>query len=215
MSLHADVEDFPLTLALDLRHPFAYLALGPTRALAQRLGIALNCLPFAAQPLNAPSEPGPDDDRGVLHRRHRAHAIAREIAVYADAQGLVVREPYRSPDPTLAHAAWLWVRDSRLSELDAFLDALFAGYWSVALDLEDLDAMSALVADADAAPDDFQKWWSTGEGRAALEAGEDALRAAGVSQVPASLVEDEVFFGRQHLPMIEWILDGRSGPVPI
>ena len=41
------------------------------------------------------------------------------------------------------------------------------------------------------------------------------LRSAGLFQVPAYVVEDEVFYGRQHLPMIGWILDGRSGPVPI
>ena len=28
-------------------------------------------------------------------------------------------------------------------------------------------------------------------------------------------VGDEIFIGRQHLPMIGWILDGRVGPGPI
>jgi hypothetical protein len=41
------------------------------------------------------------------------------------------------------------------------------------------------------------------------------LRDRGVSGVPCYLVEDEVFLGRQHLPMIRWILGGRRGPGPI
>jgi 2-hydroxychromene-2-carboxylate isomerase len=38
---------------------------------------------------------------------------------------------------------------------------------------------------------------------------------SGWFQAPGFVVEDEVFYGRQHLPMIRWILEGRSGPVPI
>jgi 2-hydroxychromene-2-carboxylate isomerase len=41
------------------------------------------------------------------------------------------------------------------------------------------------------------------------------LQERGLFQVPAYLVEEEVFYGRQHLPMIRWILAGRSGPIPI
>ena len=33
-----------------------------------------------------------------------------------------------------------------------------------------------------------------------------ALREAGVQLTPAYLVGDELFVGRQHLPMIRWIL---------
>ncbi|MDX1384518.1 MAG: hypothetical protein R3190_12780, partial [Thermoanaerobaculia bacterium] len=44
---------------------------------------------------------------------------------------------------------------------------------------------------------------------------EGELRDAGVIRAPAFLVEDELFIGRAHLPMIRWLLTGRSGPVPI
>ena len=41
------------------------------------------------------------------------------------------------------------------------------------------------------------------------------LAEAGVGGVPAYLTCGEVFLGRQHLPMIRWLLEGEKGPVPI
>ena len=38
--------------------------------------------------------------------------------------------------------------------------------------------------------------------------------AAGVYGVPTYLVEDEMWFGREHLPRVAWILGGRQGPPP-
>ena len=37
---------------------------------------------------------------------------------------------------------------------------------------------------------------------------------AGVYGVPTYLVEDEMWFGREHLPRVAWILGGRKGPPP-
>ena len=68
----------PLRVLLDVSNPYSYLALGPTRALGEALGIEIDWLPLTTPPLKAPSKPCPDDDRGVRHRRARAQAMARE-----------------------------------------------------------------------------------------------------------------------------------------
>lgn len=214
MSFAADLDRAVLSVALDLRHPLAYLALGPARAFARQRGLVVNWLPLAAQPLHAPSEPGPDDDRGIRHRRHRAHAIGREIETYAGTQGLVLEQPYRAPSPEAAHAAWLWMRAEHPDELEPFLDALFRSYWAVELDPADARAVAEVVRASGGDPDAFQAW-QLRDGAAALDSVASELQSFGLFQVPAFVIDDEVFYGRQHLPMIEWILDGRSGPVPI
>jgi 2-hydroxychromene-2-carboxylate isomerase len=38
--------------------------------------------------------------------------------------------------------------------------------------------------------------------------------AAGIFGVPSYVVAGEVFFGREHLPMVRWLLTGRSGAAP-
>ena len=41
------------------------------------------------------------------------------------------------------------------------------------------------------------------------------LRGAGIFDVPAYVVEGEIYFGRQHLPMVRWMLTGKRGEPPI
>ena len=214
MSLTADLAAARLSVLLDLRHPLAYLALHPTLAFAEARALEVNWLPLTVPPLHAPSEPGPDEDRGVRHRRYRAQAIAREIAAYGEAQGITLRDPYRDGPVDTANLGWLYVRDRRPERLPAYLTRLFRGYWSEDLDANDLDAVTTLVDAVDADGASFQGF-ASGEGPAAAEALTGELSEAGLFQVPGYVIEDEVFFGRQHLPMIQWILDGRSGPVPI
>lgn len=210
----AAIDEHRLTVVLDVRHPFAYLGLGPAQQLAQQRGLEINWLPLAWQALRPPSEPSPEDDRGVLHKRSRAQAIAREIETYAAAQGLVLRDCYREPDPSLVHAAWLYARANEAQRLDDVMSRSFEAYWSCELDVEDASAVAGLLDGLGVSGDDYLAWVEPA-GRATLEALEGELRERGVPQVPCYWIDDEVFVGRQHLPFIEWILDGREGPGPI
>jgi 2-hydroxychromene-2-carboxylate isomerase len=214
VSVDADPDAARLTVALDVRHPLAYLALGPGIAFGRELGLAIDWLPFAAQPLRPPSKPAPDDDRSIHHRRHRANMIAREIAVYGAAQGLRIEEPYRDAPADALHLAWLWVRDRAPEALEPFLVEVFRRYWALELEAADLDAVAKGVEAAGHDGAGFLAWAGS-DGPAALERVADGLAGAGVSAVPSYLVGDELFLGRQHLPMIRWILAGRAGPVPI
>jgi len=203
-----------LRVLLDIRHPLAYLALHPAAAFARELGIAIDWLPLVVPPLHPPSAPGPADDRGVRHRRYRAQAIAREIETYAAVQGLVLRDLYRDPDPSAVNLGWLWIRERRPERLEAYLAQAFRSYWARELDPSSDTAVAALVEALGGDGSAFRSW-SAGDGEAAAAALAAELRERGLRAVPCYLVEDEVFVGRQHLPMIRWILEGRSGPVPI
>jgi 2-hydroxychromene-2-carboxylate isomerase len=204
----------PLTVALDVRDPLAFLALGPAIRFGQELGIAIDWLPFAAEPRRRPALPGDDDDRGVRHRRHRARMIAREIAVYAQAQGLVVREPYRSGSADALNLGWLWLRAHAAASLPDFLEEAFRRYWAIELDASDRNAVAELVAAQGGEGARFLAW-ADGEGPAVLATVASDLSAAGVRAVPTYLACDQLFLGRQHLPMIRWLLEGQTGPVPI
>ena len=203
-----------LNVLLDIRQPQAYLALHPAATLATECGVPIDFLPVVDSALKAPSEPAPDDDRGIRHRRYRAQAVAREIETYASSQGLVLREYYRDADPSIFNVAWLWVRQHEPARLLPFLTESFRRYWAVDLDPSSEDAVAALLESLDAAGPDFRAW-RQGEGRRAAGELADALRERGLQRAPTYLVEGEVFIGRQHLPMIRWILEGRPGRGPI
>ena len=210
----AGIDAARLTVLLDIRHPQAYLALAPAAALASELSLTINWLPLVVLPLKVPSEPSPGDDRGIRHRRHRSKAIAREIETYAGAQGLVLREYYRDPDPAAVNLGWLWTRNRHAEKLEGFMSEAFRAYWALELDPSCEVEVAALVDSVGADGRSFRSFCaSEGPGRSA--ALEHELRKRGLSGVPAYVVEDEVFLGRQHLPMIRWILEGRKGPGPI
>jgi 2-hydroxychromene-2-carboxylate isomerase len=202
-----------LSVLLDIRQPHAYLALHPAGELAAE-GVAVDWLPIAVTPLKPPPNAGPDDERSLRHRRNRADAVAREIETYAAAQGLVIRDYYRDPDPTPFHVAWLWVRDVRPERLFAFLSEAFRAYWSREFDPSEAAAVEALLKAADLNGAEFAVW-RDGDGATALDALATDLAERGLSRSPTYLLEDEVFVGRQHLPMIRWILAGRVGRGPI
>ena len=206
--------EVPLRVLLDVRHPLAYLALHPTLAFARARNLHVDWLPLAVPTLHPPSEAAPGDDRGIRHRRHRARALAREVRTYALSQGLSLREPYREAPADALNLAWLWLRDQHPERLADFLVRSFGDYWRLELDADSRPALARLLGTLGADADAFLDWCEpTGVARAAEVA--ESLRNQGLFQVPAFLVEDQVFYGRQHLPMIGWILEGRSGPVPI
>jgi hypothetical protein len=41
------------------------------------------------------------------------------------------------------------------------------------------------------------------------------LRTAGLVEAPAYVLGEEIFIGRAHLPMIEWLITGKAGPAPV
>jgi 2-hydroxychromene-2-carboxylate isomerase len=214
VTLSSAIEESRWSMLLDVRHPLAYLALHPAIALADELGIEINWLPLLAPPLNAPSQPCEGDDRGARHRRYRAQAIAREIEIYGAAQGLVLREYYRDGDASALDLGWLWLRERSPDRVASYLAEAFRAYWALELDPSSEEAVAALVGTSGGDVHEFRDWCGS-DGPAEARDLADDLRERGLYGVPCSLVEDEVFLGRQHLPMIRWILEGRGGPVPI
>ena len=139
--------------------------------------------------------------------------IAREIAVYAEALGLRIEEPYRDGSANAFNLAWLWVRSVAPGALEPFLEQAFGRYWALDLEIDSIDDVATVVERCGLESAAFREW-ARDETEAATSVSEQ-LAEVGVFQTPAYFVGDEVFFGRQHLPMIRWILEGRRGPVPI
>jgi len=202
------------TVLLDLRSPACHLALPPAIAFAREFGLTTRWLPITVPPLRPPSEPAPGDDRSLRHRRHRARALARELETYARAQGLTLREPYRNVDASAFRLGWLWLHEQDSRHLEAYLTEGFRDYWALAFDPASVPDVATRLARLGATTAGFEAWCH-GDGPERDRRVADEVRALGVPGAPAYLVEDEVFLGRQHLPMIRWILGGRRGPGPI
>jgi len=200
-----------IAVCIDFKNPDSYLAFEPTRALEARLGIAFDWRPLVLPALHRPPPARPQDDRGTRHRRARAEYLARDLARYAQSRGLALGDVHRALDTRLASWGLLFLRRAAPERASAYCSRVLELIWQESRDPSDLSTIRDLV---DAGGTAFCEYL---ERDAAGELAENAreLTEAGVWNVPAYLVDGDVFIGRQHLPMIEWLATGRTGEPPI
>jgi 2-hydroxychromene-2-carboxylate isomerase len=120
----------------------------------------------------------------------------------------------------------LWLKKQSDSLARRYIDLVFERYFNDTLDIEADTALQALVeeivgeigeeigeeigADLDGLADCFGA-----DALSAVTTLHAQLAEAGIFNVPGFVVEGEIYNGREHLPMIRWILTGRNGPGPI
>jgi 2-hydroxychromene-2-carboxylate isomerase len=189
-----------LTVVIDFRSPQAYLAVAPTCALADELGIAIEWRPLAAAPSKA-SAPVSGDDRGSRHRRFRADYLERDISRYAADRGLTIGGLDRRKDSTLASIGLLWVERQHPSVARAYLERVFERSGKGELEIQDERSIRALLTEIGAPVSGFEAFVK-GEGRDELARIQTELRDRGVFEVPTYILNDDLFLGRQHLPLL-------------
>ncbi len=185
-----------LRIYIDFKAPAAYLALKPTLAFLEEVGVAGEWRPFVTQQQPVPAE-APDEDRGATHRRVRALARQRTHLHYADVQGVTMHFPAGNfPGCTLALAAM-----TLLSEPVPFIEAAFASYWTLGEDLDDPAVVTRLLneVNANAALDSLDV-------DALPESWREVALEDGVVDVPAYVVGDQLFVGREHLPWLRTLV---------
>jgi 2-hydroxychromene-2-carboxylate isomerase len=116
-------------------------------------------------------------------------------------------------DSSLAGIALLWARQQGAEQFDRFIDTAYPAFWRRELDIEDVDVLQSTLLQAGLAVDGFRSFVA-GPGRVAHDELNRTAFDAGVFGVPTYLVDDEMWFGREHLPRIAWLLGGRKGPAP-
>jgi len=203
-----------LDVAIDFKSPQAYLAIEPTCALADELGIEIDWHPFIVSTARKPRRPSANDDRGARHRRMRAEYAERDLRRYAAARGLELGDLARSTDSTPSAIGLLWAKRKSATVARSYVERMFERHWRDALDIADSRAVSAVLDEVGAAVSGFEAF-AGGEGRTELERELAELAEAGVIDAPAYRLEDDVFHGREHLPMIRWLLSERTGEPPI
>lgn len=192
--------------AFDFTSASSMLALKPTLALAEEFGIEVDWLPFpsSVKPVPVRKE---NETVAERHARVRAEYAAKDIARYAKAQGLDMRVDAAAVDSTSARTACLWANRQGVGE--AFVRKAMAEFWAGRLDIEDRGALAAALGSVGA------PGFADFDDAHVLAEHEAALRERGVFTLPCYLVAGQMFVGREHLPMIRWVLGGSEGPGPL
>jgi 2-hydroxychromene-2-carboxylate isomerase len=202
-----------VTVYVDFKSPYAYLAKDLAYELERDFPVRLDWLPYV---LDIPSFLGSarlDESGRVIEEERNAHQWRRVKYSYMDCRrqarkrGLVVRGPQKIWDSTLASCGVLYAKRRREAVLRHYLDIVFARFWKRELDIEDASVIAAVLAEAGADTAGFAAY-------AAAEGPREVARICreaeekGVFGVPSFIVDGELFWGREHLADIRDMLAG-------
>ena len=212
--------EHPLAVYIDLKSPYAYLAIEPTRDMARKHGVAIDWRPFT---LDIPSYLGSAklDAKGKVEKSKRSPTQWKGVKYaymdarrYANLTGKTVRGTIKIWDSSLAGIAMLFAKAQGPEAFDRFIDTLYPPFWNRELDIETLEVREGVLQQAGLETNGFEAY-ASGEGRALHDEINERAFDAGIFGVPTYLVDDEAWFGREHLPRISWLLGGRQGQAPL
>ncbi len=184
-----------LTVYIDVKSPYAYLAVAPTRRLAAEFGLVPVWKSYTLEIpdfLGAVESRNPHQWRRVLYSYMDARRLANQV-------GLTVRGPQKIFDSSVAHIGMLRAQDHGLFE--GYIDRVFERFWKRELEIEDPAVIAAVLEEAGAPAGDFAEW-AEGEGRRRHDANQRAAEELGVFGVPSYLFRDELFWGGDRLGML-------------
>ncbi|MEL7032507.1 MAG: DsbA family protein [Pseudomonadota bacterium] len=191
-----------LTVFVDFKSPAAYLAMAPTRALADRYGVTIDWRPFRTIERDIPKL-GKEETVGESHRRVRAAALRQQAVKYASHQGIDLKFPAEPGSTNLALGLLAdWSGDPL-----PFVDAAFKAYWQDHANLDD-PAVLARILEELGRPHSIE----TGSVAAVLDQALARADEIGIVGAPGYVIRDQIFVGREHLPWIEELLI--QGAVP-
>ena len=195
-----------LTLYIDYKSPYAYLAKNPAYRLAVETGVDIDWLPYI---LDIPAYLGSakvDGEGRVLEQSRNPHQWRRVKYSYMDVRreanrvGLTIRGTQKIWDSSLAGIGLLWAK--RHNAFRAYNDEIFERFWKRDLDIENPVVLKDVLQRAGADVTGFEVWLA-GDGRQELKAVQEAAEARGVFGVPSFLFPDgDLYWGREHLPNV-------------
>ena len=195
-----------IRLAVDFKSALSWLSLGPTTALADELGVPLQLLPYRTE-VSALSQAVEEETVSERHARVRAEYYAADLKRYAELQHIELIADNRGVDSTMSLLGLMWANREGVGL--NYAQTVYSQFWLGLMDLDDSQTIHDTLASSGATAFDPAAM------REELDELRTSLEAEGVFNVPMYLVEGQTFQGREHLPMIRWLLSGEHEPVPI
>ena len=228
--------DAPLIIYIDLKSPYAYLSIEPTRKMLKDLGIEADWRPFV---LDIPSYLGSAKlGKGgkKVAKQDRTEEQWSDVKYayfdcrrYANLSDKTIRGTVKIWNTDLPAIGMLWLKKlSSLSEqssegslLERYIDEIYDSFWKREFDAEDVRSILNLLEQINAPIDGFLEY-AESDGAALNNLLQQSSFDAGIYGVPTYILpgesetdpQHEKFFGREHLPRIRWLLSGRQGKAP-
>jgi 2-hydroxychromene-2-carboxylate isomerase len=204
-----------VTVYIDYKSPYAFLAKDPVYELERDFAVRLDWLPYNLDLADFMGSARVDDGGRVIEENRTPHQWRRVRYSYMDCRrqarkrGLVLRATQKIWDSRIALCGMLFAKRQGGSALRRYQDQTFERFWRRDLDLEDPVVVAGVLAGAGADASGFADYLAE-EGPRQLERLCREAEAKGVFGVPSLIVNGELFWGREHSSDIRDLLAGHA-----
>jgi len=188
---------------VDYKSPYAFVAVRPTYALAERYGLTLEWLPYT---LRIGEYLGTVEERNA-HQWRRVKYSYMDARRLANEQGLTLKGPERVFEAYYSSAGMLFAKRHGLFE--QYHHTVFDRFWKRALDLDSRAAIAEVIGEIGGDAAAFEAY-AEAEGREEHRALIEEAEAMGVFGVPMYVLDGELFWGGDRLPMLTERLEARG-----
>lgn len=189
------MEAKPITLYFDYKSPFAYLAKDEAYQLEDDYHVQIEWLPYV---LNIPEALGDLQNRTKQQWR-KIRYLYMDARRWANKRGLLVRGPQKIFDSSIAAIGMLYAREQ--GKFRPYHDRVYERFWKRELDIEDQQAIAAVLAEVGANPEGFLAYLER-EGRTELAVIQQRAEADEIFGVPIFIVEGEMFWGHDRILLL-------------
>ena len=183
-----------IRLAIDFSSVDSYLALAPSIELAERVGADIALVPFRSPPA-PPIAQSENESVATRHRRVRQQYRWLNAQRYAAARGVELASADLTVDTVVALVGLSLA--NRHGRGHSFASLAFAKFWTLQVTRFGEDEVTDLLREAGVTDVDLDSALPD------YESQQMELSEREVYDVPTYLVNDEMYIGRQHLPLIE------------
>ncbi|MGK0221490.1 MAG: 2-hydroxychromene-2-carboxylate isomerase [Limisphaerales bacterium] len=210
--------DSPLIVYVDVKSPYAFVAIEPTLKLEAELGIDFDWRPLT---LDIPSYLGSARKKaGKVVESNRSPSqwlgikyAYKDARRYAERQGHILKGTEKIWDSSIVNIGILWAVEQDRPRLADYFAAVFPAFWRRELDVEDVSVVVECLEKAGIDSTGFETF-QAGSGRETHDKLVNGLHEAGIYGVPTYVFGEHVLFGREHLPFVRWYLQGANGSAP-
>ena len=186
-----------IKLYYDFKSPFTYLAMEPAYRLEETHRVHMRFIPLE---LAIRETYGGDLEQRAQRDWDKVRYLYMDMRRFANERGMIIRGPQKIFDSRLALMSGLYA--DRNGRFRPYADRVFERFFKRELDIEDFDALAAVMAEVGLDAADFRRY-ADGDGPSDLQAAAAEAERDGVFGVPTFNVAGELFWGNDR---VEWMI---------
>jgi 2-hydroxychromene-2-carboxylate isomerase len=186
-----------IKLYYDFKSPFTYLAMEPAYKLEETHRIRLRFIPLE---LAIREAYGGELEQRAQRDWDKVRYLYMDMRRFANERGMIIRGPQKIFDSRLALMGGLFA--DRNGRFRPYADRVFERFFRRELNIEDIDALAAVMAEAGLDAAGFRRY-ADGDGPNDLRAAAAEAERDGVFGVPTFIVAGELFWGNDR---VDWVV---------